>query len=110
MSSFIEISCKLIFLISGITGQTLGLTSLNLHNYLILKEFIYRLAWLFLSNGEIFGRLGGANEQLALWLSKLYTNSEIMFELLISNLFTPPDYRSVGSGGGFERLGINFDI
>jgi hypothetical protein len=61
-------------------------------------------------NTEIFDHLVAANEQFALWLSKLYTNSEIMFELVISNLFTPPDYRSVSSGCGFERLGINFDV
>ena len=43
-------------------------------------------------------------------LSKLYTNSESMFEPVIGNFFTPFDNRSVGFGGGFKRLGIKFDV
>ena len=43
-------------------------------------------------------------------LSKLYTNSECVFEPVISDFFTPPDNRSVGFGGGSKRLGIKFDV
>jgi hypothetical protein len=43
-------------------------------------------------------------------LSKFYTDAETMAGIAIRDVFTPPDNRSVGFGGGFKGLGIKFDI